>query len=473
MKRHLFLAGMIFQVAFGFGQVDLHNTGILHISGGSDIVHASAGFTNTNTASLVNNGHLYIRGILTNNQAGMSVGTGTLYLNGTSAQSVEGGAVFRTYNLVTNNTSGITLNNNLSITSLHTFSNGILTTSSTPNYLVYEAGSSYLGDADARHVNGWVKKIGNTDFSFPVGNGSVIRKAALQNLSGTLEFNCRWDAPTPNPINVDMPLILVDVNEYWMINRVDASGTANVWLNWDDSKVNFPDYVLSAIRVGYFTGGLWTDQGGSATGDITTTGNITSNPMNAFGAFTFASNDYYLPIQFISVEASRKPGHNLIEWKTFNEETVLKYEVERSNNGTSFLKIGTAVSNNSLQEQSYSFKDLLVSGAGAWYRIRSVDRNGKSKLSSTVYLNDEKRGQGMYLVNNPIAGAAIIYSGAGSKGNYDYLIATISGQVVQSGKLNIVHEGLQYIRLNNISTGVYVLSMSNGLRNFTERIIVK
>ena len=114
-----------------------------------------------------------------------------------------------------------------------------------------------------------------------------------------------------------------------------------------------------------------------------------------------------------------------------------------------------------------------MSGAGAWYRIRSVDRNGKSKLSSTVYLNDEKRGQGMYLVNNPIAGAAIIYSGAGSKGNYDYSIATISGQVVQSGKLNIVNEGLQYIRLNNISTGVYVLSMSNGLRNFTERIIVK
>ena len=126
-----------------------------------------------------------------------------------------------------------------------------------------------------------------------------------------------------------------------------------------------------------------------------------------------------------------------------------------------------------MQEQSYSLKDLQVSADGTWYRIRSVDRNGKSKLSSTVHLNDEKRGQGLYLVNNPIAGAAIIYSGAGSKGNYDYLISTISGQVVQSGKLNIVNEGLQYIRLNNLSTGVYVLSMSNSLMNFTERIIVK
>ncbi len=93
---------------------------------------------------------------------------------------------FRTFNLITDNTLGLLLNNNLSISGVHTFINGIIGSSVTPNCLiVYEAGSSYTGSADSKHVSGWVKKIGSTGFIFPVGTGLMLRPVELNNISST------------------------------------------------------------------------------------------------------------------------------------------------------------------------------------------------------------------------------------------------------------------------------------------------
>jgi hypothetical protein len=146
----------------------------------------------------------------------MTVGTGTLFLNGSSAQSVNGTQVFKTYNLVTNNAAGITLNNNLSVTGVHTYTAGIITTSATPNYMIYEAGSSYTGSSDSRHVNGWVKKTGNTNFTFPVGNATYERSIALTNLTASGEFNVKHNfILTPSRYSLYNPLVYVDSAEHW------------------------------------------------------------------------------------------------------------------------------------------------------------------------------------------------------------------------------------------------------------------
>ena len=167
------------------------NTGSLQVHSGGTLSGFGA-FTNTSSGALVNNGALYLKANVSNSEAAMSAGTGTLYLNGGSAQAINGSAALKTYNFVSNNTAGITLNNNLSVSGAHTFTSGIIATSATPNYLVYEAGSSYSGNGNARHVNGWVKKFGSTNFIFPVGNGTVERTVAINSLSANSEFNARY-----------------------------------------------------------------------------------------------------------------------------------------------------------------------------------------------------------------------------------------------------------------------------------------
>lgn len=450
------------------------NTGNLQIHPGAS-VSGFGNFSNASSGTLLNNGNFYLRGNITNDQSSMAVGSGILYLNGTSGQSVNGTQVYKTLNLITDNAAGITLNNNLSISGAHTYTNGIIVTSSTPNYLIYEAGSSYSGDADSRHVNGWVKKLGSTNFTFPVGNGTVIRNLTIESLSGSLEFNNRYQPSTPSSSSVQTPLVMVDGLEYWNLNRVDASGSAQVHLNWDNSKIAFPQYALSAIRVGYFTGGLWTDRGGSATGNISTTGDVTSNAVSAFGNFTFSSTEFLIPLKFIGIAAQRKTGYNLVEWRTASSMNTDHFEIERSENGLHFQKIGTMVSYNTASVMSYSFKDAQLIRGTLWYRIRSVDLDGDIKLSGIVSVKDgQLSNQSMYVLNNPARGSIHLFAPESYKGLCDYFITSTSGQLIQKGSITVNGAGNIFIKLDaGISQGVYILNVKKESQYFQERIVVR
>ncbi len=121
-----------------FAQTAVNNSGILYIKTSSDILYITGNFTNSSSSSLTNNGNLYVKGNLNNDQASMTVGTGTLFMNGSSSQTVSGSQKFNTYNLQTDNSSDITLNNDLSVSGAHTFTAGKIITSATPNYLIYK-----------------------------------------------------------------------------------------------------------------------------------------------------------------------------------------------------------------------------------------------------------------------------------------------------------------------------------------------
>ena len=428
-------------------------------------------FVNGSSGVLSNNAVFSVKGNITNDKASMSAGTGTLQLNGTSAQTVNGSQPFKTYNLTTNNAAGITLNNNLSVSNVHTFSAGIINTSETPNYLIYEAGSSYSGDADSRHVNGWVKKAGSTNFSFPVGNGSVIRKTTIESLSGSLEFNCKYGAPTNNATNVQSPLILIDANEYWTINRVSGSGSAQIHLNWNNSKTAYPYYDLSTIRVAHYAGGLWSDIGGSATGNVITTGDITSNLVSSFGSFTFGSNDFYLPLK-LNITAQHKQGFNLVEWHTNNENNIAYFEIERSLNSITFQKIGVAVSYNTISAK-YSFKDEQLSTGTVCYRLRSVDRDGNSKYSTLIFVsNSVSQNNELLIVNNVACNLLYLYGNDIYNGLYEYYISNSSGQLLEKGKIQLHTNGYTSLSLpSKNAKGVYVVEVRKGQHKFVKRVL--
>ena len=470
MKKTINILLIVLATFSAGAQTDLYNSGVLVLTNSSDILFINGGLTNAGT-NLTNNGNLYVSRTLTNSQAAMAIGTGTLFLNGSTLQTVAGTQQFRTLNLNTNNAGGVLLNNNLDVSGAHTFVNGVISSSATPNYLVYESGASYTGDGDGKHVSGWVKKFGSSNFIFPVGNGTVERTVQLTNISATSEFNAHHYETTPNTSNLQAPLMIVDRFEYWQINRI-SGGSANVAMNWDDSKINFPPFLLASIRAAYYNGSLWTNQGGSATGDVNTTGNISSITQSAFGQFTFGSTSATLPLTFLGTYAYREPTGILVEWKTTNEKNVDHFEIERSTDGKTFTKVGTIASRSTPGIGDYTFNDNTTAGGKIWYRIRSVDIDGKYMFSKVVTITDGKEGEEI-LVANPAKARILLTASPFAKGDYDYQLRTDAGQSVQSGKLNILSSGTYTIELNNIRPGIYILTMNNNgfVQNHKIRIL--
>jgi len=454
-------------------QVNLQNTGILYFTGSSDILYINGDFTNMSTASLTNNGSLYVRQNLTNDQVFAGIGNGTLYLNGTAAQSVNGLQTFKTYNLNTNNSAGITLNNNLSVANSHVFTSGLVTTSSTPNYLIYEAGSSYSGDNDSRHVNGWVKKFGNTNFIFPVGNATYERTIQLTAFSASSEFNVKYQQSTPNTTQVLSPLVTIDPSEYWSVSKV-SGGTAVATLNWNNSKVSFPYWVLSSISAANYNGSQWTDQGGvgTATGNVTTTGAVTSTAMSSFNLLTFGSRSFAIPLTLINFSAEKANDYVHVAWVTDNESTVSHFEVERSTDGIVFSTVASVPARNYNTREIYSINDSTEIKTIVYYRLRSVDIDGQHKFSQVVAVRNTGSENAMTLVTNPVHDNIILKSRGQVKGPFTILLSTSAGQLVHRQTLMI--EPGKYCRLPisaQIARGTYILTVTNAVATYNFKLV--
>lgn len=476
MKRIYFIAVAAILLANGFttvAQVNMSNQGTFYIAGNNDTVYVSGDFTNTSAAALTNNGRFYIRQNISNDQPSLAVGTGTLYLNGSTAQSVGGSQPFKTYNLVTNNSAGITLNADLSVSGVHTFTSGLINTSATPNYLIYESGSSYSGNNDSRHVNGWVKKIGNSNFTFPVGDATYERTASISNLSASSEINCRYYTTTTNINNLTYPIVKVKGNEYWQIDKV-SGGTAQIGLNWDHSKVAMDNVLLANIVVGHYTGGSWTDAGGSASGNVTTTGSITSNSISSFSPFTLGYKSFPVPLKLLSFTAERRSGTSYLKWTTENEENVSHFDVQRSYDGALYSTIANVTAHNTSGIQHYSLNDNSPLRGIAYYRIRSVDMDGKFSYSKIAVVSEYDLRSSGFVVLNPVHAAITILNKTGIEGSYNYQVFNAGGQLICRGNVIMGINGGALLPLPaSVAAGQYILELSSGTYRFSQKILVQ
>lgn len=445
------------------------NNGNLSIFTGASIT-SFGDFTNKSSASFSNNGNFYIKGNLNNDQSSLAIGSGTLHLDGTNAQTINGLQKFRTYNLQTNNSAGVILNSDLSVSGLHTFSSGIITSSAMPNYLVYEAGSSYTGASDARHVRGWVKKIGNSNFIFPTGNGSFLREIEIQNLSANSEFNARYNAVTQNIYNLQSPIINVNPTEYWTLNRV-SGGTAQVKLNWDNSKTPFPGYVISDLRVGHYSGTAWIGIGGSASGNVTTSGTITSNITSDFGSFALASTSFPVPLKFLGIAAQRQNSAAKITWQTANEVDVDFYEIQRSTDGNIFTRVAITPAKN-LDFQSYSILDLDVPSSKLFYRIKANDADGSTRYSTIAILSAIQQNGKIELLTNPVQSFILLATHNVTPSLFSYEVINSAGQLCKKGSLKMERSSTISIPVT-LLPGSYTLIISNSIERHQFKLIAQ
>jgi hypothetical protein len=361
------------------------------------------------------------------------------------------------------------LNNDLSVSGLHTYTAGMITTSATPNYLRYESAASYTGDGDSRHVNGWVRKTGNTNFTFPVGNGTYERTIRINSLGSSSVFNAQYAGATTNNSNLTPPLVTVNPNEYWILNRV-SGGAAIVDMNWDNTKVPIPAYSLTDMRVANYLSSSWTAVGGSASGNIATTGNIASSSISSFGSFTIGSISLLVPMHLVRFSVAKTNGSASLTWSTTNEENLSEFQPQRSSDGINFKGIGSVTPHNLPGVQHYSLIDPKPIDGLTYYRLRTVDIDGTSTVSKIVTLDGTSAG---YLtVLNPAHNSIRIASN-NINGQVEYSLSTDAGQTIQAGVFNIAGTFTDLPLKSSLKAGMYILQVQQKDTRYSRKVIVR
>ncbi|MEO6681818.1 MAG: T9SS type A sorting domain-containing protein [Ginsengibacter sp.] len=170
-----------------------------------------------------------------------------------------------------------------------------------------------------------------------------------------------------------------------------------------------------------------------------------------------------LPVTFTGVKATKSNNDILVEWTIENEEALSGYEVESSIDGIEFNKIGSVASQNR-SAGKYEFLDKNVASGNHYYRIKSLDLDGRFAYSHIVKVTVENAAGSLSVFPNPIThGQVSLQLNNQEAGEYNLRLFNPVGQVLLSKKIN--HTGGNYTEKmnwdNSLPRGMYTLEVSN------------
>ena len=168
-----------------------------------------------------------------------------------------------------------------------------------------------------------------------------------------------------------------------------------------------------------------------------------------------------LPVTFTSLKAVQKNGEILVEWKVENESNMQSYEVEKSLDGTKFLKQKEVAAINGFANQ-YQWLDKNAVQGYQYYRIHSKDFNGQSGYSQIVKVLIGATLPSITVYPNPSKGKNIhIQMSNQPSGQYDIRLLNALGQVLYSKSFEQQNGSTtQTIQWDNVwSEGIYQLEV--------------
>lgn len=495
------------------GHLTINNGGILD-AGTNQVVSSSGASPGSNNEFILNPGGSLITANTDGVQNGTTGTVSTSLANRTfssaanytyDASVIQNSGTFITTpfanqvnNLTINNnagntTTGVTLQQPITVAGTLTLQSGHLTTTS--NLLTMHAGSSVTGanygarisgGSDNSFVNGPMRKNGNTAFLFPIGKVNAghrytgISAPALPGDAFTAEF-IRGSASGLGSVSAP-GLYRVSACEYWDLSRTAGTSSVNVTLSWSgSSNCNAAAYVtdLTSIVVAQF-GTSWSsfNNNGGNTG-IVSNGSVTWNNVSAFGFFALGSSSAGanpLPVKFSSVKAYTAGADNKIEWINETEEDVERYELERSGDGINFSTIHNVTPRaNTGGRASYNEVDRVVNQQTFFYRIKAIEKSGLLKYSSIVKVNREQVDY-FTIYPNPVKNKIIVIElSSEGRENYTMRIINQAGQQVYSTSWQ--HNGGNAARTielpASITPGFYVVNISGAGKNRSTKLIVQ
>ncbi|MGB0881321.1 MAG: T9SS type A sorting domain-containing protein [Vicingaceae bacterium] len=409
---------------------------------------------------------------------------GLVSLTGDSAQVITSGGTEETfYNLTVanSNTGGVTIEDDISILNLLTFSDGVIYEGSGTNELVtIENGANVTGASNASHVDGRVEKIGSIAFDFPVGKSDLYRPISIgvPTVAST-GFRAEYFYTTPQP-SFDRNALAVTIDhvsdcEYWILDRTSLSGNANVTLTWAANSCGVTN--LSDLIVARWDGNSWEDEGNNgattgnnAAGTVTSLANVT-----AFSPFTLGSisADNPLPITLISFDAIATEQNTVeLTWLTESEINNEYFTVEKSKDGIVWEKLLTMDgAGNSSHVITYNNVDYTPYNGTSYYRLLQTDFDGKYSYSNVVFVNFSNIEQ-LSVYPNPTNGLLNVSYKNNSLAEVLFNVYDVSGRLVESRNYQPVQEGFQKFKVNlrKLENGSYFYNLQIDGQIFNDKI---
>ena len=133
-----------------------------------------------------------------------------------------------------------------------------------------------------------------------------------------------------------------------------------------------------------------------------------------------------LPIKLADVSAYNKAGKNIVEWTSATEVGAAYFEVQSSENGSSFLTIASIATKGT--NGIYSFTDNAPTAKTTYYRLKMVDKTGSYTYSKIVTVAVAKS-NGLSVFPNPASSKLTVQFNAVTAGAAELQITDMLGKI--------------------------------------------
>jgi len=348
----------------------------------------------------------------------------------------------------------------------------------------------------------WKVTIGNWTQTWPSSNSWFETTSENQSILFTFNTNQILDAWLPNQYilctNESKPTSLVAVGTF----QSELGEPGGDWVNTSTVTVLHDDgldgdfiaddgiYTFHAV----LPAGTW--EGKVVKSDVWNgwgTDGRSINALNLFFATTENQHiyiyvnintgrimqgfDFPIPVELTSFVGSSVNGNVELNWATATESNNSGFEIQRSTDGSSFIKIGFVSGNGTTTEiQNYSYTDSKLSIGSYSYRLKQVDFDGSFEYSSVV--NVDLTAPTVFALEqnypNPFNPSTLISYSIPQNSFvtlkvYDIIgneVATLVNQTQSAGKYDFRFDA------SNLSNGVYMYSIKTDNFSSTKKMIL-
>jgi uncharacterized repeat protein (TIGR01451 family) len=195
-------------------------------------------------------------------------------------------------------------------------------------------------------------------------------------------------------------------------------------------------------------------------------------------AWLFINIPTPLPVSLLSFSGERLNETIKLNWITSSEKNNDFFDVEKSNDGNKFFKVGRVDGvGNSVNIQKYNFTDIDNRITNLYYRLAQFDIDGTRTTSKIIYLPAQSsKNYSIKLYPNPSNGEELIVTISGMKNNAVLTISDLIGKTIKKEEI-VVAEGQSVISLLNLSpiltTGCYLVNVNDGVNSISAKLMIK
>jgi hypothetical protein len=199
------------------------------------------------------------------------------------------------------------------------------------------------------------------------------------------------------------------------------------------------------------------------------TGHFIEFSVPSFSSFFIDGGAAALPLEFVWFKATKQNGQVTLDWMVVQDRSIEKFEVQRSQDGVSFVPIGEKRSGDFISglnsNWQYTYNNATAMAGTVFYRIKMMDQHGRAVYSKVVAINSAaSNSPGLKAYPNPVSRFLVISMTSTTPVTRISLFNS-AGLLLRQVDGPSSSNGLYTLDLQHLPPGLYILQVSTGRKN--------